>query len=365
MVTNGQRTFYAGENPCSKGWFVDKFWITRRGALAVTAASLGFGCSARPETPIEPLQSATWRAGPSLPYAAQEIYPAAHQGRIHLAGGFIAKAGEISGATDRHIALDPSLDLWSEATPLPRPRHHPNLISFSGNLLALGGFEVQSEQAIWVMQAGTWMYDGEAWRDGPALPYPNGESVSGVLGSQLHVCGGRHPTGAANASWNDHADVADHFVLTGLEDTWIRAAPAPTARNSAAAAVIGTHWHVVGGRTVANGNTAAHEVYDAREDRWRSAAPMPQAQGGLAAAAINGQLFAFGGEYFDNGGGVYPDGWTYTPATDAWTALPPMPHPRHGLGAVALDEDIYLIGGAKRVGGQETSDLVEIFRPPN
>lgn len=341
-----------------------KFCMTRRGALAVGAASLGFAGSARSETPIVPSQSAAWRAGPSLPYAAQEIYPAAHLGRIHLAGGFIAKAGEISGATDRHIALDPASGVWSEAAVLPRPRHHPNLVSFAGALLALGGFEVKSEQAIWVMQSGTWAYDGDVWRDGPSLPQPNGESVLGVLKGQLHVCAGRHPAGLANASWTDHTDIADHFVLTGLGDAWARAAPLPTARNSAAAAVLDAGWHVVGGRTVSGGNTAAHEVYDHHEDRWRTAAPMPQAQGGLAAAEMGGQLFAFGGEYFDKGGGVYPDCWAYAPATDTWDALPNMPHPRHGLGAVALGREIYLIGGARRVGGTETSDLVEIFSPP-
>jgi len=104
-------------------------------------------------------------------------------------------------------------------------------------------------------------------------------------------------------------------------------------------------------------------VYDAREDRWRTAASMPQGQGGLAAAAIGGKLYAFGGEYFDNGGGVYAESWQYDPATDRWTALPDMPHPRHGLGAVSVGNAIYVIGGALRVGGNQTSPLVEIFTP--
>lgn len=363
MLTNAERTFYAPTNSRWKGRAMSKYNMTRRAALTVTAASLGFAGSARAEPPIEPPQGGTWRGGPALPYAAQEIYPAMHQGRIHLAGGFIANGAEITGATDRHIALDPASGVWSDAAALPQSRHHPILVSFAGTLLALGGFEVKSEQAVWVMQSGVWAYEGENWRDAPSLPQPNGESVVGVLGGQLHVSGGRHPTGIANASWSDHGDVADHFVLTGIADTWTRAAPLPTARNSAAAAIIGASWHVVGGRTVSGGNTAAHEVYDRDEDRWRIAAPMPQAQGGLAAAEIGGKLFAFGGEYFDNGGGVYPEVWMYEPQIDAWRAMPDMPNPRHGLGGVAVNQDIYLIGGARRVGGRETSSLVEIFSP--
>ena len=184
-----------------------------------------------------------------------------------------------------------------------------------------------------------------------------------MLGDALHVCGGRQPVGESNTAWTDHSDVVDHFILTDLDGKWDTGAPLPTARNSAAAAVIDTNWHVVGGRTVAEGNTLAHEVYDAKEDRWRSAAPMPQGQGGLAAAAVSGKLYAFGGEYLDNGGGVYPEAWGYDPSTDAWSALPDMPNPRHGLGAVAIGSDIYVIGGALEVGGSKTSNLVEVFTP--
>lgn len=337
---------------------------TRRAILLSGAAAVSFSCSGRPETPSGgPAKTENWRAGPALPYAVQEIYPALHQGQIHLAGGFISAGDSISGVSDRHVILDPSSDTWRDATRLPVARHHPNLISFENHLLAIGGFAVQSEQAVWVMQPGVWAFDGSDWQDAPSLPQPNGESVTNVLVDGLHVCGGRKPRGAANANWNDHTDISDHFRLSGLNETWSTAAPLPTPRNSAASAVIGPNWHVVGGRTVAGGNTPAHEVYDASEDRWRAAAPMPQAQAGLAAAAVDGKLYAFGGEYFDNGGGVYPEAWSYDPGADAWSAVADMPHPRHGLGAVTVGDEIFVIGGALKAGGNQTSNLVEIFKP--
>lgn len=179
----------------------------------------------------------------------------------------------------------------------------------------------------------------------------------------LHLAGGRSPAGTANANWQDQADQTHHFVLDAPGDTWRAAAPCLTARNSAAGAVIDGKLHIVGGRSVAGGNTAAHEVYDPAGDRWRTAAPMPQAQGGLAAAELGGKLYAFGGEFFDNGGGVYAEAWAYDPATDIWAAIAPMPHPRHGLGAVTLDGVIHVIGGALKASGVETSALVEIYRP--
>ena len=52
------------------------------------------------------------------------------------------------------------------------------------------------------------------------MPQPNGESVLGVVGGQLHVCGGRQPMGERNAAWTDHTDVPDHFVLADLDGSW-------------------------------------------------------------------------------------------------------------------------------------------------
>lgn len=338
--------------------------LNRRALLATGASALTFACSNRVRAQLEPASAlGSWQDGPALPYAVQEIYPALHAGQIHLAGGFIAEAGRISSATDRHIALDPVTGSWTDLTRLPAPRHHPNLVSFAGKLLSIGGFEARSERTVWVMQPGVWSFDELGWRDAPSLPQPNGESVTGVIADALHVCGGRHPRSEANATWNDHSDIGDHFVLADLSSAWEQAAPLPTARNSAAAAVLGGAWHVVGGRTVADGNTPVHEVYDPREDRWRTAAPMPQAQGGLAAAALGGRLYAFGGEYFNHGGGVYPEGWQYHPDTDSWRPVADMPHPRHGLGAVTVSDEIYVIGGALEAGGNQTSPLVEIFAP--
>jgi N-acetylneuraminic acid mutarotase len=340
------------------------FTITRRIALLGGAAGLLSACAKAQDTkaPGNPAAPKGWQMGPDLPYELQEIYPALHKGQIHLAGGFLAANGEIIGPTAEHQALNPDTGVWAALAPLPTPRHHPHLISFKDKLYAIGGFE-SAPEAVWQMQSMAWVYDdaGDAWLDAPALPAPRGEAVTTVIGEGLHFAGGREQIGTANAAWSDHVDTNTHWRFDG--SAWQAAAPLPTARNSAAAAMIGENWHVVGGRTVANGNTPAHEVYDAKEDRWRTVAPMPQGQAGLAAASIAGKLYAFGGEFFDNGGGVYPESWVYDPITDSWAAIPDMPSPRHGLGGVAVGEGIYLIGGALKVGGSETTDIVEIYTP--
>ncbi len=350
--------------------------ISRRAAMLIGLGAAAAACQ-RSQFNAEPAAAELfWRTGPALPEPVQEIYPCAHNGAIHLAGGFVASNGRISGPTDAHWRWAPGDDNWLALPALPARRHHPQLVSFAGELFAFGGFESPSPQAGWTMQASGWRLVEQiqvarpltpqdvAWQPAPALPEPCGEAVLAVTGDGvLHLAGGRGPGGQANRLWSDHVDTDRHIVLADPNGVWERAAPCLSKRNSAAGVVIDGNLHVVGGRTVGGGNVATHEVYDYREDRWRTAAPMPQGQGGLAAASLDGVLYAFGGEYFDNGGGVYAETWIYDPKRDSWSAGPDMPNPRHGLGGVALGRAIYSIGGALRAGGNRTSAVVEVLEP--
>lgn len=337
-------------------------WTRRRvlvtGASTLAATAVGGVSRAQPGR-------GSWRDGVALPYPVQEIYPAVHAGGIHVAGGFVVAGDGATGPTRRHVRLDPATDAWRELAGLPSPRHHPYLVGTETGVLALGGFAAGSDGS-WIMTRHTWLYDdaADAWAGRARAPEPHAETVCALLDGRVHVVGGRVPAGTRNAAWNDHVDTDRHLVYMPDADRWERAAPAPSARNSAAGAVIDGRLYVVGGRTVDGGNVAATHVYDAAEDRWRTAAPMPQAQGGLAAAALDGRLFAFGGEFFGaGGGGVYAEAWQYDAARDRWAPVAPMPTPRHGLGAVTLDGAIHVIGGAARAGASGTSRAVEIFAP--
>lgn len=342
---------------------------SRRQSLMLFGAAVLSSCNGisknQSNPPLDETASAgSWSSSPSLPFAAQEIYPCEREGALHLAGGFIAQNGQIMGPTSAHHFWRPGDASWTEGAPLPVARHHPHLISYKGRLLALAGFESVAANAAWVMQQTGWQLIDEEWEAFPALPAPCAEAVLAETGDgALHMAGGRTPSGELNEIWNHQGDTDHHFVLTDLSASWDTAAPCLTKRNSTAGAVIDGNLHIVGGRTVGGGNVATHEVYDYREDRWRMATPMPQAQGGLAAASLGGKLYAFGGEYFNNGGGVYPEAWMYDPEVDAWGPIEDMPSPRHGLGAVTLGDAIYVIGGALKASGVDTSALVEVYRP--
>ncbi len=347
--------------------------FSRRRLLVLTGASLG-ACSL-PETPADPPSETSgvadetsapcWAALPPLPFAVQEIYPIAHGQRIHLAGGLLGQDGRVTGVSDRHIAYDPADGAAETLAPLPAARHHPQLVSVGNRLYCLGGFLTLANMVNWIMTAETMVYDeaANAWAPLASAPEPHAEAIATAIGDRVHIVGGRRNTGADNMSYGDHTDSANHLVYDLAANTWDRAAPALTARNSAAGALLNGAWHVAGGRTIGGGPMDTHEVYDAREDRWRTAAPLPEGvgAGGNAAGVIDGRLYAFGGEFFSgaNGGGVHAEVCRYDPATDAWEIVGEMLTPRHGLGGVTLNGAIYAIGGASQPSGNGTSDAVE------
>jgi N-acetylneuraminic acid mutarotase len=343
--------------------------LTRRTAVLASASLIACteSASAQNAAAVTKRGGGSWTSRPPLPFAVQEIYPAGHGSRIHIAGGLLGQGGRVVGVSDRHIAYDPKTGAAASLASLPAVRHHPHAVAHNGRLYLLGGFGTNPGAVNWIMSTDTLLFDdaGNSWSTLTPAPEPHAEVVATSLGENIHVVGGRRPKGAANLAYGDHEDVTRHLVYDPAANKWRNAAPALSARNSAAGAVIDGRWHVAGGRSVAGGPTDAHEVYDPKEDRWRNAAPMPKGSGagGNAAATMGGRLYVFGGEYFDNGGRVHPEVWIYDPKTDAWTGATPMPTPRHGLGAVALNGEIWLVGGAKRPSGNDTSDTVESFAP--
>src|SRR5690606_15192341 len=75
--------------------------LTRRTALLSAGASLAIGCANAQPTPANPRYVTTHKP---LPFRVQEIYPAAHKGRIDIAGGLLSNGATVTGVSDQHIA---------------------------------------------------------------------------------------------------------------------------------------------------------------------------------------------------------------------------------------------------------------------
>jgi len=297
----------------------------------------------------------TWSRVADASLARQEIYPAVLDGKIYVAGGILSAA---PGFTDLFECYDAATDSWTTLTALPEGRHHIALAAAGGKIYGIGGFS--GAMPDWRAHASVFVYDpkAERWTSGPSLPQARAEGVVASIGEKIYFVGGRVPTSAEAKHISEHADTSRAEALDLRSGRWTRIADAPSARNSAAGAVIGNKLYVVGGRQMvaqADGrsrpvNVATLEVYDPAADRWETRAPMPLAQGGLAAAAHDGKLYVFGGEQFVPQAKVFGESWVYDPALDRWSALPAMATPRHGHGAAVVGKRIYLMGGAEKVG---------------
>lgn len=332
--------------------------LHRRTFLAVGAAVAAAPVVSRAET--------GWTPRASMPWPTQEIYCAAQDGSITVAGGLVRSAAGGLHINDRTAIYDVKADRWSEGPRLPQPRHHPMLASAAGRIWAFGGYD-RRDGGEWTAMTDIWAIDRGVWAQVGQMPQRLCETVGLSVGDRVHLVTGRSPKGEANGQWNDQADVATHLVFDAAANRWETARPAPMARNSAAGAVLDGKLFVAGGRTVDGGGTGRLDRYDPARDRWDTLAPIPaspatgrQVGGGLAMAEAGGRLIAFGGEWFEGrGGGVFAETWIYHPARDAWTAGPAMRTPRHGLAAASVDGVIYAIGGGEAASGGKASDLVE------
>lgn len=305
-----------------------------------------------------------WTRSAPASLARQELYPAVLDGKVYVAGGILTPP---TGYSAHFEAYDPRYDRWQTLMPLPEARHHIALAEANGLIYGIGGFS--GGFPFWRAQASVFVYDPRAdgWSTGPSLPLPRAEGIAVNAGGRVYAIGGRAAATPGASHFDEHVDTPRGDVLDPASGQWTRIADAPSARNSAAAAVIGGKIYVVGGRQArkqADGslrqvNVATLEVYDPARNRWTVKAPMPQAQGGLAAAAFGGRLYAFGGEQWIPQQKVFAESWVYDPDRDTWSPLPPLPTPRHGLGAATVGNRIFLIGGGEAVGGGKASPVHE------
>jgi N-acetylneuraminic acid mutarotase len=315
---------------------------------------------------VQAQQGPHWEPATRAGVARQELYPEVMGGKLYVAGGLLSPN---TGYSAHFESWDEAQARWTRLATLPEARHHIALAGANGRLWGIGGFSGGFPN--WRAQASVYWYEPAAnrWHPGPDLPVARAEGVAEAVDGKVYLIGGRVPAVTGASHFNDHQDTMLAEMLDPASGRWSRLPDAPTARNSAASAVIDGRIYVVGGRralkqgdgTLRQVNVPTLEVFDPASLTWTTRQPMPQARGGLGAAAHGGKLYVFGGEQWVPEQKVFADSWVYDPAKDQWDALPPMPTARHGLGAATLNHRIHVIGGGLQVGGNAASDVHEVL----
>lgn len=312
-----------------------------------------------------------------MPIAVQEIYPVLHQGEIYVAGGISDALPEQDGQMTAAVQIyNIKHNQWRHGPDLPEGRHHAQLVSVGSDLYLLGGFvRATSANNDQFWQAGNWQASADilklsakaiSWLTVGKLPKPLAETVSFVKDGQIHLLGGRSPTGADNSQWQHHVDQDLHWQvdLSALPAAGAvtELARLPVKKNSAAIAVLDQQAWWLGGRNRELGNSNGMAAYDLKSASWLPEAQtpnLPEAQAGLAAAAVGQQICLFGGEGSREPNNTFSTIWCFTPKTSSWQAQGTMQPARHGHGAVTVGDAVYLIGGATVAGLNETTGLLQ------
>lgn len=276
------------------------------------------------------LLAAAWLAGTPAPEPRTEVAAAPLRGEIVVVGGFLA-----SGGNSRRVdAYDPVADTWRRLPDLPVSVDHAAASSWRGRLYVVGGTGAAREP---LREA--FVFEGSGWRRLPRPPEARtAAAAAATAAGRLYVVGGKTAEGLATRT----------LVLDLRTLRWSTLPGLPTPREHLAAAALGGHVYVAGGRRAGyDTNVAAFEVLDPRTGRWSRLAPLPEARGGTGAAAIAGLIVSVGGE---EPAGTVAAVFAYDPRSRRWQRLPDLPTPRHGLGVVALGGRVWAVAGGPRPG---------------
>jgi N-acetylneuraminic acid mutarotase len=292
-----------------------------------------------------------------MPTPRSEVAVAAVGGKIYVVGGF-----EGDGSTSDAVEVyDPVTDTWTQAPPLPEPRHHAAAIGLVDRFLyVIGGFGTNFSDP----KSSVYRFDasipGAAWEERAPLATARGALAASTSGPLAYAIGGFD--GVSSVSSIESYDL--------VSDVWRSEPDMLTARDHLAAAFstassggdASQAAFVFGGRVGSDfgRNLATTEMFFAGET-WSTRSTMPTARSGIAAAQLPSScgIAVFGGEGPE---GTFDTVESYDSCSDEWQTLEPMPTARHGLGAAVVGDTIYVIGGGETP-GLSVSALNEAFTP--
>ena len=316
---------------------------------------------------ICPVEAQTWARRAPFPEASEELYGIASGGRLYVFGGLAP------GWKPRALVYeyDPGRDTWTRKKSMPLPSHHVALAELGGKIYVIGGFRLpDSGPAAWQPIDNVWEYDpgADSWKALAPLPAPRGSANAVVVNGKIYVIGGAglHP-GSKETTVHParpHRALGTNEVYDPATNRWESRSVMPTARNHAAAGVVGSRIYVIGGRVGSAfisraSNTDVVEMYDPATDQWGPLlASMPTARSAGSWGVFKDRIYVAGGEQrtpeFQK---TFRAVEAYDPAANRWTILPPMDIPRHGMAGDIINGKLHLVSGEVASGGAPGAHL--------
>lgn len=258
-----------------------------------------------------------------------DIFAAACQGRLYVAGGWAGQWGlpVRDHVPDELLAYDPCTECWEVVSRMYMPRRYNGIAALGGRVWVVGGetrFAGRGgpHQALYLVD----VYDPASgtWSAGPSLNHVRTDPFVVTCNDRIYAIGGaRHNAGPS----------LDTVESIGPgEDAWRCETPLPRPTRQG-------HACVLDGVIYCFSSDGAF-AYDTKSDRWDEAFPQPgEISQGILAAAWKGEIWLIGGyqtrriRCFD-------------PRSRTWRAGPDLPTEQAWAAATVLDGRLYLIGGA-------------------
>jgi N-acetylneuraminic acid mutarotase len=279
-------------------------------------------------------------------------------GKLYVIGGWAG--GQAAGLTYEY---DPATDRWTKKTPMPRPAHHAALAAANGKIYVAGGFVAPKQTQIpvggaWEPIDDMWEYDpgADSWKSLAPLPGKLGSAVAVEVDGKIYVIGGATTVEGSKDPYftffGPSRVLSTNDVYDPATNTWESRRPMAVPRNHAFAAAVNGKIYVIGGRTghaliLTATNTDVVEEYDPGADMWSGPKNrMPTPRSGGATGTDGRRIYVAGGEVTTTAViGAHNGIEAYEPATNAWITLPPMPMPRHGVAGAVIGDRFHLVSG--------------------
>jgi hypothetical protein len=226
---------------------------------------------------------------------------------------------------------------WREAAPTAPARADFSLCKLSdGELYATGGWVAHARTFRDVILASVERYDSslDTWSAAPPLPRPRYSLCACALGNSMYVLRGIE----------QDEEGKDESVRSVLKfdcrlQTWSEVAPMPEERDNAGACVLGSGIYIFGRKT---GNSTTYH-FNTETNEWATLAPMPEKTLCHSVAVLDGLMYVMGGENDDDES--ISTVHHFDPVANLWSAVAPMSVARTTLGSFVLGGSIYAVGG--------------------
>lgn len=281
---------------------------------------------------------APFSAAARLPEARTESGGAVLDGKFYVVGGLDALAQTLTSV----YAYDPAADRWERLPDLPQKINHAAVAGAEGKLYVVGGFGPLGIRlrgfmfARWDPLDTVYVYDpaSRLWTQETPMPKPRGAGGVAYLDGGLWYAGGV----------GEDLVVKDSLFRYDLASRkWSEHKPMPTARDHLRVeAAAGKIYAISGREDDLRFNYTQVEQYDPASDTWQVRAPIPLGRGGLGSAVDGKYIYTFGGEQVWTCVHQYE---RYDAEADRWEVMGLMPETRHGILAGRIGRGIHLVSG--------------------